>query len=164
MFRESTPDYVRYLTGLIALLAVMAGLFWPQAARANFTVCNDTQAEVGVSVGYREEGGWITEGWWLIPEAKCAAVIEGKLRSRYFYIFAEDASDGGQWRGPIFMCTSTKQFRIDGLENCYARGFEQTGFFEVDTGEQANWQVRLTDRGRRSQPNTQQAPQPPKDG
>ena len=117
-------------------------------ASADFKVCNDTATQVGVSVGYREAAGWVTEGWWLVPGRACATVIPGKLKSRYFYIFAEEEKNGGQWRGPVFMCTSNREFRIKGLKDCYARGHEQMGFFEVDTGQQANWQVRLTENGR----------------
>ena len=29
--------------------------------------------------------------------------------------------------------------------NCLARGYDRTGFFEVDTGEQRSWTVQLTD-------------------
>ena len=35
---------------------------------------------------------------------------------------------------------------LPGLQDCLARGFNRTGFFEVDTGEQKNWTVQLTDR------------------
>ncbi|MEL6947269.1 MAG: DUF1036 domain-containing protein, partial [Pseudomonadota bacterium] len=46
-------------------------------ARADLRVCNDTQAMVGVAVGYRNKTGWISEGWWRIPAETCASVIEG---------------------------------------------------------------------------------------
>ena len=117
-------------------------------AHADFKVCNDTSTQVGVSIGYRKTEGWVTEGWWLVPGQACATVIPGKLKSRYFYVFAEDEKSGGQWRGPVFMCTSNREFRIKGLKDCYARGHEQMGFFEVDTGQQATWQVRLTEGAR----------------
>jgi uncharacterized membrane protein len=74
-------------------------------------------------------------------------LIEGQLSSRYFYVYAEDADQGGQWRGPIFMCTSDKEFKISGIKDCYSRGYERTGFFEIDTGEQNSWMVRLTEAG-----------------
>jgi uncharacterized membrane protein len=31
------------------------------------------------------------------------------------------------------------------VENCLARGYDRTGFFEVDTGEQKDWRVQFTD-------------------
>jgi hypothetical protein len=43
------------------------------------------------------------------------------------------------------MCTRDKEFTIRGTENCLARGYDRTGFFEVDTGEQRSWTVQLTD-------------------
>lgn len=130
------------------LLAPLLLLPTALPAAADFKVCNDTATQVGVSIGYRQKTGWVTEGWWLVPGQACATVIPGKLKSRYFYVFAEDEKNGGQWRGPVFMCTSNREYRIEGLKDCYARGHEQMGFFEVDTGQQSSWQVRLTEGGR----------------
>jgi uncharacterized membrane protein len=45
------------------------------------------------------------------------------------------------------MCTRDKMFTIKGFEDCVARGFNPTGFFEVDTGEQKSWTVQLTEPG-----------------
>ena len=127
------------------MLFATATLAFSSTAKADFKVCNDTKNLVGVSVGYRLKDGWNTEGWWRIPSGGCAAVIEGNLASRFFYLHAEDSTTGGQWRGPVYMCTSSKEFRIKDLKDCYARGYERTGFFEVDTGDQESWQVRLTE-------------------
>ncbi len=130
--------------GILAFFA--AGLI-SEPARADFRLCNNTESLVGVSIGYRTKDGWLTEGWWRVPANSCATLVEGALTSRYFYVYAEDADQGGQWRGSIFMCSSDKEFKIKGVEDCFARGYERTGFFEVDTGEQANWMVRLTEVG-----------------
>ena len=43
------------------------------------------------------------------------------------------------------MCTKDKAFTIRGENDCAKRGFKRTGFFEVDTGEDIDWTVRLTD-------------------
>jgi uncharacterized membrane protein len=57
------------------------------------------------------------------------------------------------------MCTRDKEFTIHGTEDCLARGFDRTGFFEVDTGEQRSWEVRLTDASdQASQPSAPGAP------
>jgi uncharacterized membrane protein len=45
------------------------------------------------------------------------------------------------------MCTRDKMFTIRGIEDCVARGYERSGFFEVDTGEQKSWTVQLTEPG-----------------
>ena len=126
---------------------MICGAFALQArsAFADLKVCNNTKSLIGVSVGYREKDDWIMQGWWRIPPEVCASVVEGELSSRYYYLHAEDADTGGRWRGPVFMCTSSKQYKIKGLKDCFARGFERTGFFEVDTGNQKSWQVRLNE-------------------
>ena len=65
--------------------------------------------------------------------------------SRFYYVYAIDYDQGGEWGGQAVMCTRDKMFTIEGIEDCVARGYERTGFFEVDTGEQSNWTVQLTE-------------------
>jgi hypothetical protein len=47
--------------------------------------------------------------------------------------------------GQAFMCTRDKEFTIRGIGDCLARGYDRTGFFEVDTTEQRAWTVQLTE-------------------
>ncbi len=115
------------------------------APRADFRVCNATQNLVGVGIGYRAKAGWVTEGWWHIEGSTCKTLIEGPLSSRFYYLYAEDAERGGRWDGPINMCVAEKEFKIAGVNDCFARGFQRAGFQEYDTGEQASWMVQLTD-------------------
>ena len=147
-----------FMTWILATLAaVFINVASPQHALADLKVCNDTKSLTGVAIGYRGDKDWVMEGWWRIPAGVCAPLIEGDLTSRYFYLYAEDADTGGQWRGPVFMCTSAKEFRIEGLKDCFARGYERTGFFEIDTESQKNWQVRLTEanQNKKEKPSTQ---------
>ncbi len=65
--------------------------------------------------------------------------------ARYYNIYALDYDRGGEWSGQAFMCSRDKEFTIKGTENCLARGYDRTGFFEVDTGEQRAWTVQLTE-------------------
>ena len=44
-----------------------------------------------------------------------------------------------------YMCTDDKSFTIRDTKDCVKRGYKRTGFFEVDTGEERDWTVRLTD-------------------
>ena len=132
----------------LPFLVVAAGLCaiaMTSPARADFRVCNATQNLVGVGIGYRAKAGWITEGWWHIEGSSCKTLIEGPLSSRFYYLYAEDAERGGRWDGPINMCVAEKEFKIAGVTDCVARGFQRAGFQEYDTGEQASWMVQLTD-------------------
>ena len=58
------------------------------------------------------------------------------------------------------MCTRDKEFTIRGTEDCLARGFDRTGFFEVDTGEQRTWTVQLTETGEQTPRSPHPARQP----
>ena len=75
----------------------------------------------------------------------CETVLRGSLVARFYYIYAVDYDRGGEWSGQAFMCTREKEFTIRGTEDCLARGYDRTGFFEVDTGEQPSWTVQLTE-------------------
>ena len=46
------------------------------------------------------------------------------------------------------MCTRDREFMIRGVEDCLARGFDRSSFFEIDTGEQKSWTIQLTDPNR----------------
>ena len=82
---------------------------------------------------------------WHIDGSSCKTLIEGPLTSRYYYLYAEDAQGGGRWEGKVNMCVAEKEFRITGVQDCFARGFQRSGFQEYDTGEQSSWMVQLTD-------------------
>jgi uncharacterized membrane protein len=104
-------------------------------------------SRVGIALGYKDAEGWTTEGWWNVSSRSCETLLKGTLVARYYYIYALDYDRGGEWSGQAFMCSRDKEFTIKGTENCLARGFDRTGFFEVDTGEQRAWTVQLTETG-----------------
>jgi uncharacterized membrane protein len=114
-------------------------------AKADFRLCNNTGSRVGVAIGYKDNEGWTTEGWWNVSTRSCETLLRGALVARYYYIYAVDYDRGGEWSGKAYMCSREKEFTIRGTENCLARGYDRTGFFEVDTGEQRSWTVQLTD-------------------
>jgi uncharacterized membrane protein len=117
-------------------------------ARADLRLCNITESRVGIALGYRDQQGWVTEGWWNLAPRACETLLQGALAARFFYIYAVDYDRGGDWSGRSYMCTRDREFTIRGVEDCLARGFDRSGFFEIDTGEQKSWTVQLTDPGR----------------
>jgi uncharacterized membrane protein len=116
-------------------------------AAADFRLCNNTPSRVGIAIGYKDAEGWTTEGWWNLPARTCETVLKGNLVARYYYVYAIDYDRGGEWMGQAFMCTRDKEFTIRGIGDCLARGYDRSGFFEVDTGEQRAWTVQLTETG-----------------
>ncbi len=139
---------------LAAAIAAIALACSAERAAADLRLCNNTGGRVGIALGYKDNEGWITEGWWNLSQRSCETLLRGNLVARFYYIYAVDYDRGGEWSGKAFMCTRDKEFSIRGTHDCLARGYERTGFFEVDTGEQRTWTVQLTDAG-------EQAPRSP---
>ena len=138
------PSMVRPFLLAVAFLVLSVLAAGP--AHADFRLCNNTSSRVGVSVGYRDQQGWLTEGWWNVSARSCEAILKGPLAARYYYVYAVDYDQGGEWSGQSFMCTRDKEFTIRGFENCLARGYDRSGFFEIDTGEQKSWTVQLSEQ------------------
>jgi uncharacterized membrane protein len=136
---------VRLISGLLPVAAVAVMCLWSSPAAADFRLCNNTSSRVGIALGYKDAEGWTTEGWWNVSSRSCETLLRGTLVARYYYIYALDYDRGGEWSGQAFMCSREKEFTIKGTENCLARGYDRTGFFEVDTGEQRAWTVQLTE-------------------
>ena len=140
--------------GLALLLGLLAGGFWlagTTPASADLRLCNSTGSRVGAAIGYKDGEGWTTEGWWNIPPRSCEIILRGPLVARFYYLYAVDYDQGGEWSGRAFMCSRYKEFTIRGIEQCLARGYDRLGFFEVDTQDQRQWTVQLTDEGQRPQ-------------
>lgn len=114
-------------------------------ASADFRLCNNTGSRVGIAIGYKDGETWSTEGWWNLSSRSCETILRGPLAARFYYIYAVDYDRGGEWSGKAFMCTRDKEFTIRGTEDCLARGYDRTGFFEVDTVDQRAWTVQLTE-------------------
>jgi uncharacterized membrane protein len=143
--RQAT--YTNTAAGALALCVLAAATLIASAgpAAADFRLCNNTASRVGIAIGYKDAKGWTTEGWWNLSARTCETVLKGNLVARYYYVYAIDYDRGGEWMGQAFMCTRDKEFTIRGIGNCLARGYDRTGFFEVDTGEQRAWTVQLTE-------------------
>jgi len=133
---------------MIAVVTVVAAF----PAAADFRICNTTKGRVGIAIGYKDAEGWATEGWWNLRAGDCETLLRGTLAARFYYLYAVDYDHGGEWAGQAYMCTRDKEFTIRGTNDCLARGFDRTGFFEVDTGEQQTWTVQLTDGGETQRP------------
>lgn len=137
----------RFSLGALFLPLVSAGLFFIPAAPAyaDLRICNQTANVVSVSLGYRAERGWMSEGWWQTPPGDCRTLYQGDLQRRFYYLYAVDDIGGGAWDGQVFMCTRDETFTIFGVEDCLARGYERTGFFEIDTQNRTDWTMQLTE-------------------
>ncbi|WP_172296922.1 DUF1036 domain-containing protein [Pseudoruegeria sp. HB172150] len=106
------------------------------AAHAGLEICNETDFVQSVSIGYKGDADWVSEGWWNVEPGDCTTVVGGNLQKRYYYYRAE--VDGGDFAGENYMfCTTPEEYEILGDSNCESRGYDSESFREIDTGETA---------------------------
>ena len=143
---EAMPLLRRSSTAAPALLCMLFSPLAVSAAQADLRVCNKTESRVGIAIGYKAERDWTTEGWWTVEADSCATLLKGPLVGRFYYMYAVDYDEGGEWGGTsAYLCTQEKEFTIEGVNDCVARGYQRTGFYEVDTGHQESWTIQLTE-------------------
>ncbi len=108
--------------------------FYGFPAFAGLEICNDTNETQAISVGYKGDDVWTSEGWWNLDPGGCATPIGGDLTQRYYYFRAEKS--GGPFQGGnYYFCTSTTAYTIKGDTECEERGYDKEDFQEIDTGE-----------------------------
>ena len=130
-------------TASLAFAAATLGLVVP--AHADFRMCNYTSSRISVALSYTDGAAWVSEGWWNVKPNGCETLLRGALAAQFYYAYAMDER-GGEWKGKAFMCTRDREFKINGRNDCFTRGYDRTGFFEIDTGKDSrNWTVQLTD-------------------
>lgn len=128
---------------LLLTLLILSGLCQPAFAALN--VCNTTRHPARVAVGRFDGTQWMSEGWWTIAPAKCAAVVPHPLKARYYYMYAVDGGSGG-WDGSRKFCLgTTDKFEAPGRDNCAGRGMDRKGFFRIDTGDKPDYTQTLSD-------------------
>ena len=114
-------------------------------ANAAFSVCNKTTHPAAVALGFVNEKGWNSAGWWNIAPGNCAQLVSQPLNARFYYLYAVHQDIGGAWDGEHSFCVKPGQFTIQGRINCAGKGYEARRFFEVDTGNSPNWTENLVD-------------------
>jgi uncharacterized membrane protein len=151
----AAPESESHLTNPAKFLCVSAfglALVAATPAAADLRMCNNAANRVSVALAYTDGQNWVSEGWWNLKPLDCVTVLRGPLAAQYYYVYAMDER-GGEWKGKAFMCTSDREFKIEGRQDCYRRGYDRTGFFEVDTGKDAkSWTVQLTDQANSATP------------
>lgn len=130
--------------GLFAAVGSLAIAVGGEPAEANFEICNKTKESVSVAVGYRENGDWISEGWWNIDSGDCATVYSKKLSELNYYIYGE--SDSLVWQGDYTFCVVNEEFTIVGDTDCKKRGYQPEGFMEVDVGDNTSFTFNLLEQ------------------
>jgi uncharacterized membrane protein len=72
---------VPILLGAGIILPALCAFTSPAAA--DFRLCNNTPSRVGIALGYKDNDGWVTEGWWNVSSHACETLLKGTLVARY---------------------------------------------------------------------------------
>ena len=104
-----TPLSCRLAFGALAA-AITA--FPIASAWADFKLCNATSSRLGVAIGYQDDKGWATEGWWNIPSQSCETLLK-VMPSRYLYVHAVDYDRSGEWGAPT-LCAPPSELSSSG--------------------------------------------------
>lgn len=129
----------------LCMVTILLTLLFSTAARADFSVCNQTLDVVNVAIGHKAGEVFRTEGWWTIGSNQCARVIREDLTTRYVYVYANDVFGQPLLEGTTSMCLAPGKFSIDGADSCWQRGHKEAKFLEVDTRSVVNWTFFLTE-------------------
>jgi uncharacterized membrane protein len=124
-----------------------------QQAATGLSICNNTDYLVWSAVGYESGEDFTSSGWIRIEPARCEKVIKGELTQKHYYTYAEAVDGSGlvarrhgqdlAWAGNHTFCTKGTRFQIEGRANCAERGFDETGFKRIDTGDALVWTETL---------------------
>eukprot|EP01124_Arcella_intermedia_P021220 TRINITY_DN2929_c0_g1_i1.p1 TRINITY_DN2929_c0_g1~~TRINITY_DN2929_c0_g1_i1.p1 ORF type:complete len:155 (-),score=7.08 TRINITY_DN2929_c0_g1_i1:38-502(-) len=124
---------MKQLLVLFALLAI---------GHSALTFCNKAGYSISASVGFHEGDTWSSRGWYLIDSGDCSNVITGDLNDRFYYAYA--MSTGGHvWSGSYTFCTLPTKYYIYGDMNCGSRGYNTTGFSQVDVGNNLGYTLNF---------------------
>lgn len=117
-------------------------------------VCNQTDYLVWAAVAQQIEADeFQSSGWIRVEPATCRKAIKGTLDRPSYYLYAEAVDGNGGaarrsgrdliWGGRHNFCTKSTRFQIKGRDTCAERGFDETGFRKIDTGNAAQWTEKL---------------------
>ncbi len=106
---------------------------WPvEVAKALYTGASDGRNRIIIS-----------EGWYQFARGECAVLWSGKLRYRYYLLFAQAKQANKEWAGNVPICVSRQPFTIKS-DTCGPEHYRRM-FFQVDTGDNEGWTQNLRD-------------------
>ncbi len=118
----------------------------PMAGHAGLEICNDAAFSQSVAVAYKDGDSYRSRGWWNLDPAECDTPVTGDLKRRYYYVFSIASGYKFDPENRYSFCTEMSGFSIEGDEDCVARGYQESMFAKIDTGETAkNFTLNIQD-------------------
>jgi uncharacterized membrane protein len=133
----------------LGVLLMMLGAFGVRPAHADYLLCNKTSYILQSAIGFREGDTWQSQGWISLMPGRCTVALVGDIVQDNHYVFARsmDAHQGRvkYFSGAESFCTLSKDFTIEGRDNCARRGYDADDFFAVATTPGKNWTTTFSE-------------------
>ena len=106
-------------------------------ATLNWDVCNETSYNIRFASAFIRDDRMQTVGWTNIQPGACTTLVTPKDSPRFLYAESLPIHQGGvrEWKGPIQLCATEKDFTSDATENCALKNLEIRDFFAVKPTE-----------------------------
>jgi len=127
---------------------------------AGLELCNETEQDLFAAVAepVKTQEAWASRGWYHLTKGSCLRVIKDPLEKQFYYVYAEANVPAGElhvWGGKKEFCTNNIRFSIDSDQNCALRGYDHTGFVEINTDKKVQWKHTFTGSNRTNPPPAQ---------
>ena len=106
------------------------------------TICNETEAETWLALGYREDGSWQSRGWWSLMEGNCIRPWSKDVRGTEMHLYAQQNGTDSVSQvltSPVGVdnkfCVAESKFSALGREFCTDKGYVSEIFRPVITDE-----------------------------
>ena len=114
------------------------------------TVCNQTEANSWISIGYREDGSWQSRGWWSLEPAGCIRPWSKDLIGAEMHLYAQQDGADNKIRvlkNPVDsvnnFCVAEGKFSALGREFCIDQGYVTANFRPIPV-EESGLKITLT--------------------
>ena len=108
------------------------------------TVCNDSETEAWLALGYREDGSWQSRGWWSLLAGACIRPWSKNIQGAEMHIYAqqnESDTESRVLKTPVGVetkfCVAEAKFSALGREYCTDQGYVSEVLRPVVTDQKA---------------------------
>ena len=121
---------------------VLAKVATTNQEMVGLTICNETEAETWLALGYREDGAWQSRGWWSLLAGDCVRPWPKDVKGTEMHLYAQQNGNDDDARvlkaaagvGREF-CVAEAKFSALGREFCTDQGYVSEAFRPVITDE-----------------------------
>jgi uncharacterized membrane protein len=103
--------------------------------------------QVNVAIVTNDGNSWIITGWYAVDPGQRVCVVSGDLTNQYYYYYAFNADS--RWEGDNYYYVDPQHaFSYDtqdsaAVSNAEQQGYERRGFYQIDTGNNTSYVMRL---------------------